>query len=131
MFEQGIPATFMQYAADILADTNNGLTGGTIIRVTAAYAVEYDVVLPHPTYPFDAPNKRTVLYENLMAFTGPQQYRIVKELCDHSSFPPEPNRERKELKIRLITRYSHLDPKDAPSEANETLIEETKHWLED
>ena len=42
-----------------------------------------------------------------------------------------PSRERKELKIRLVTRYSHLDPRDTPSEVNETLIEETKHWLED
>ena len=131
MFDQGIPATFIQYAADILADTSKGLSGGVVVRATAAYAVEYDVNLPHPTYPFDAPNKRTALYENLMAFSGSQQYRIIKELCGHSSFPLKPSPERKELKIRLVTRYSHLDPKDMPSEVNETLIEETKHWLED
>jgi hypothetical protein len=87
--------------------------------------------VPHATYPFDAPNKRTALFENLMAFSGPQQYRIIKELCDHSSFPLTPNRDRKELKIQLVTRYSHLDPRDTPSEVNETLIEETKHWLSD
>ena len=66
-----------------------------------------------------------------MVFSPQQQYRIIKELCDHSSFPPEPSAERKELKIRLVTRYSHLDPKDTPSEVNETLIEETRHWLEE
>lgn len=126
---QGLPATFIQYASDILADTAKGMSGGTIVRATAAYAVEYDVRLPHPSYPFDAPNKRTALYENLMAFTPPQQYRIIKELCSHSSFPPGPSPERNELKVKLITKYGHLDPKDTPSEVNETLIEETRHWL--
>ena len=128
-FHQGIPATFIQYASDILADTAKGMSGGTIVRVTAAYAVEYDVHLPHPSYPFDAPNKRTALYENLIAFTPSQQYRIIKDLCSHSSFPPGPSPERNELKVKLITKYGHLDPKDTPSEVNETLIEETRHWL--
>lgn len=131
MSEQKIPANFVQYAADILADTAKGLSGQNIVRTTAAYAVEYDVNLPHPTYPFEAFNKRTALYENLLAFSPKQQYRIIKELCDHSSFSLKPSAERKELKIRLVTRYSHLDPKDATSEVNETLIEETKHWLDD
>ena len=131
MVEQSIPATFIQYAADILADTSKGLSGGDIVKATAAYAVEYGVNLPHPTYPFEAPNKRTALYDNLMAFSGPQQYRIIRELCDHRSFTIMQCPERKDLKIRLVTRYSHLDPKDTPSEVNETLLEETKHWLED
>lgn len=130
MFDQKIPATFVQYAADVLADTDKGLSGADIVRATAAYAVEYDVDLPHPTYPFGAFNKRTALYENLMAFSAKQQYRIIKELCDHRSFSPKPSVERKELKIRLVSRYSHLDPRDTPSEVNETLVEETKHWLD-
>jgi hypothetical protein len=129
--DQAIPATFIQYAVDILADTTQGLSGADIVRATARYAVEYDVLLPHPTYPFHAPNKRTALYENLIAFSPSQQYRIIKELCDHSSFHLGRNPERKELKIRLITRYAHLDPCDTRSEVNETLVEETRHWLED
>lgn len=128
-FYEGIPATFIQHASDILADTAKGMSGGNIVRATAAYAVEYDVHLPHPSYPFDAPNKRTALYENLMAFSPSQQYRIIKELCDHSSFPLGPSPERNELKVKLITKYSHLDPKDTPSEVNETLVQETRHWL--
>jgi hypothetical protein len=128
--EEGIPATFVQYAADILADTTHGLSGANIVRSTAAFAVEYDVSLPHPTYPFEAGNKRTALYENLMAFSPSQRYRVIKELCDHSSFALKPDAKRKELKIRLVTRYSHLDPRDTPSEVNETLVEETRHWLQ-
>jgi len=131
MLDQGIPATFIQYAADILGETNSGLSGPNIVKATAAYAVEYNVDIPHPTYPFGMRNKRTALYENLMAFSPQQQYRIIRELCDHPSLPLEPSRERRELKIRLVTRYAHLAPKDGTSEINETLIEETRHWLGD
>ena len=126
MFDGKIPAQFVQFAADILGDTSSGLTGSDIVKATAAYAVEYDVNIPHPSCPFQAPNKRTALYENLMAFSGPQQYRIIKELCEHCS----PNKERKELKVRLVTRYAHLAPESDSSEINETLIEETRHWLD-
>jgi hypothetical protein len=127
--DQDLPAIFVQHAADVLADTNAGLSGAVIVRATGAYALEYDVSIPHPTYPFEASNKRTALYENVMAFSPKQRYRILKELCDHPSFKPGPNKEREALKVKLVTRYGHLDPKDAPSEVNETLVEETKHWL--
>ena len=130
MFEDGIPPNFIQYAADILGDTDSGLSGAIIVSATAAYSVEFDALLPHPTYPFDAPNKRTALYENLMAFGPAQQYRIIKDLCDRlsSKQPQEPK--RKELKIRLITRYQHLAENGGAADINETLIEETRHWLE-
>src|SRR6476469_7443793 len=94
-----LPATFVQYAADILADTTTGLSGSQIVKVTAAYAVEHHVHLPHPTYPFDAGNKRTALYENIMAFSPSQRYRILRELCDHPFFGAAPDTERKRLKI--------------------------------
>ncbi len=130
MFDEKIPAHFVQYAADILGDTNGGLSGPNIVKATAAYAVEYDVNIPHPSYPFGFLNKRTALHENLMAFSGPQQYRIIKELCEHHSFTSEPSKERKELKVRLVTRYASLAPESENSEINETLIEETRHWLD-
>lgn len=64
-----------------------------------------------------------------MAFNAEQQYRIIKGLCDHRPFPLTPSKDRKELKIRLVTRYAHLAKGGEPSEINETLIEETRHWL--
>lgn len=129
-FNQGIPPTFLQYASDILADTSSGLSGPVIVRATSAFAVEYGIDdLPHATYPFDAPNKRTALYDNLLAFSDRQQYRILKELCDHPSFPLIENKKRTGLKIQLVTKYGHLDPKDVPSEVNENLVNETQHWL--
>ena len=128
--EQDMQAIFVQHAADILADTSSGLSGAVIVRATGAYALEYDVTIPHPIHPFEAGNKRTALYENVMAFSPKQRYRILKELCDHPSFSLVPNKERQILKVKLVTRYGHLDPKDTPSEVNETLLEETKHWLD-
>ncbi|SPH17921.1 hypothetical protein DEA8626_01449 [Defluviimonas aquaemixtae] len=130
MFDEKIPSTFLQYATRILGDTKRGLTGRVIIDETAAYAAEYDVQLPHPMYPPESSSKRQALLENLMAFDGPQQYRIIKELCDHSSFSPVPNKDRQELKIRLVTRYPQFAGGAPASDINETLIEETRHWLD-
>lgn len=125
-----IPATFIRYAADILGETSSGLSGGEIVKETAAYAVEYDVKIPYPAYPFDAPNKRTALYDNLMAFSGVQQYRIIKELCDHRTFADQKSKKRDELKVRLVARYPQFAGDTSFSDINETLIEETRHWLD-
>ena len=38
---------------------------------------------------------------------------------------------REDLKIRLVTRYQHLAGESEASDINETLIEETRHWLND
>ncbi len=128
--EEKIPATFIRYAADILADTNSGLSGNDIVRETASYAVDFEANIPHQSYPFEAQNKRTALYDNLMAFDGEQQYRIIKELCDHRSFAFKTNKKREELKIRLATRYAQFAGGAPASDINETLIEETRHWLD-
>jgi len=127
----GIPTTFLRHAADILGDTQKGLSGTKIIEATAAYAVEFDVSIPHTHMGPHIPNKRTALYDNLRAFSPPQQYKIIKELCDHPSFGLKKTPERKELKLKLITRYQQLDPDPESSEVNKPLIEETRHWLAD
>ena len=78
---------------------------------------------------WNTPNKRTALYENLVPFSPQQQYRIIKELCEHRSFAPLQNSKRNDLKVRLVTRYGHL-AEDGASEINETLIQDTCHWLD-
>jgi hypothetical protein len=60
---------FVDHAADVLGDTNTGLTGGEIIKKTGAYAYEFSVNIPHTATQFEAPNKRTALADNLMAFS--------------------------------------------------------------
>ncbi|MBI1177718.1 hypothetical protein GC207_09805 [bacterium] len=124
-----IPDTFLRHAADILGDTRTGLSGTKIIEATAAYAVEFNVAIPHTQMGMHIPNKRTALYENLRAFSPKQQYKIIKELCDHPNFGDTKLSERKGLKLKLITRFRHLDPEPEASELNQPLIEDTRHWL--
>ncbi len=126
-----IPIPFLRHVADILGDTGKGLSGTKIIEATAAYAVEFNVNIPHVQMSPRIPNKRTALLDNLQAFSPPQQYKIIKELCDHSYFGSEESTERNDLKLKLITRYQHLDPDPSSSELNQPLIEETRHWLKD
>lgn len=130
LLNPSIPPTFLQHAAEILADTNLGLSGPNIVKLTAAYAVEYDVSIPHPTYPFGPINKRTALFDNLSAFTPAQQYLIIRELCDHPSFGLKAGDARHDLKVKLAKRYSHLAPSLSATEVNGQLVEETRHWLE-
>src|SRR6266536_653245 len=60
------------------------LATSTAVVPSAGYAVEYDVRLPHPLYPFGA------LYENLRAFKLAQQYRIIPELSQGRHTRPSP-----------------------------------------
>lgn len=123
-----IPSMFITHAADILAETSGGLTGSEIVKYLRGYAVDWGVDIPHTKYPFDAPNKRTALMENLSKFSPEKQYMIIKELCELEQF--KGNQKVKDLKIKLLSRYSHLAGVPSGSEINETLIEETRHWLE-
>lgn len=117
--------TFLSYACGILADTNTGLSGREIVEYCNSYAIDYNRELPYGAYPpFGAPNKRTVLKENLRVFEAAEQFRIIKELCE---IPKLCEIEKvKELKIKLFTRYVNL----ATEKISETeLIQKTKHWL--
>lgn len=122
-------APFVKYAADILGDTNFGLSGGKIASESAAFAVEFGVDIPHATYPFgaDVPNKRTALYQNLLKFSEPQRYALIRALCEHDGVKDRD--EVKKLKLMLISRYGHLANETIGSELDQELIERTKHWL--
>ncbi|QDH79851.1 hypothetical protein FKX85_12745 [Echinicola soli] len=124
-----IPTTFINYAADTLAETQDGLTGSRIAEYSAAYAIDFDIEIPYPEYPFpaDLPNKRTALRENLKAFSSEQQFKIIKELSELPHF--ENNAGVKDLRIKLISRYGALGEGNAKEEINESLVEETQHWL--
>jgi len=124
-----IPTTFINYAADTIAETNDGLTGSRIAEYSSAYAIDFDIEIPYPEYPFptDLPNKRTALRENLKAFSPEQQFKIIKELSELPHF--ENNSGVKDLRIKLISRYGALGKGNAKEEINESLVEETQHWL--
>ncbi len=74
-----LSAAFVSHAADLLGDTDAGISGAQIVKATVGYAIEFGVNVPHEQYPFEASNKRTALFDNLMAFSEPQRYRIIRE----------------------------------------------------
>lgn len=116
--------SFLAYACDILAETKCGLSGMKIVEYCNSYAITFNRVTPHGSYPFDAPNKRTALKENLRVFEAAEQFRIIKEMCELPAF--EDNEKVKGLKITLYKRYGNL----ATEKISETeLIQTTKHWL--
>ncbi len=127
----GIPSMFLTHASDVLGDTEAGLSGSNIVKAFTGYAFDLNVNIPHSSYPFDAPNKRTALLENLRRFEPKDQYRIIKELCEHPKLPQPVPDSVNNLKIQLIARYSDQFGSVSSETLNETLIEEAKHWLSD
>lgn len=124
-------APFVSYAADILGDTNLGLSGADIGRLSAAYALDLGVTVPHPSYPFreTVPNKRTALYENLLAFPEVHRYRVIRELCEHAKVVQRNPQGVEKLKLTLVARYGHLADERLGSELDKALVERTEHWL--
>lgn len=120
-----ISIPFLTSACDILGDTNEGLSGLIIVKQLSAFAAEYNVEIPHCEYPFEAPNKRTALLENLKCFDSIQQYHILSRLCNEER---QTQREKvqnfyKELRFR----YGQLDNEGA--NFDQSLTSDTKHWL--
>lgn len=121
-----IPTVFISFAATEL--TSNGLTGPKLVEITSAYAVDFNVDIPHARYPFDTPNKRTALLENLLRFSPKQQYQIIRELCDRLN--PEGNvQPLVTLKVKLLSEYSEFADQDNATDIHRTLVIETRHWL--
>lgn len=119
-----IDDSFLNYACDILGETSMGLSGTKIVEYCNSYAITFNRIIPFGSYPFDAPNKRSALKENLRAFEAAEQFRIIKELCELSMFAD--NSAVADLKIKLYSRYGNL----ATEKISETeLIQKTKHWL--
>lgn len=124
---ESIPHVFLTHVSEILADTNEGLSGAKIVSLMSTYAVDFNVRIPHTSYPFEASNKRTALYENLLPFSPVQQFIILRDLIDNAQHLPE---KVQNAKLKLITRYGHFAPSREKAGVNETLIEQVKHWLD-
>ena len=117
--------SFITYASDVLADTDSGLSGTKIVEYCNSYAITFNKIIMHGSYPFDAPNKRTALRDNIKAFDAAEQFLIIKELCELPMF--ENNSKVKNLKLKLYQRYGNL----ATEKISDTeLVQTTKHWLE-
>ena len=124
-----IPNTFLSRASDILGDTTFGLSGSVIVKEFTNYAYDFNIEIPYNSYPFDAPNKRTALLENLRQFEPQQQYKIIRELCEHPKLPQPVNEEVNNLKIQLIARFASHFGVDFEETLNQPLVEEVKSFL--
>jgi hypothetical protein len=130
VFDEDIPISFLQYAADILADTNKGLSGAHIIKFMTPYAVEHDVRMSYPTTSsFGGANKRTVLLENLSSFSAPVQYQILMDLCGRGTVVQSAIFQK--LKGQIAAKFPKFSKGAAAAKINQTLIEETSLWLSD
>lgn len=127
----GISTAFIQRAAEVLSAA---LSGSQIVSVTAAFAYDFDVDIPHAAYPFKAGNKKTALFENLRAFGPIQQYQVIYELCDRVGTGPGATPEQKlgasQLKLTLLSRYYEYST-NATGQELPAVVAETKHWLSD
>lgn len=95
-----------------------------IVEYCNAYALDFNRRIPYDSYPFDAPNKRTALRENLKAFDAVEQFRIIKELCELPQFSQSD--EIKKVRILLFQRYGNL----SNEKITETeLVQKTQQWL--
>jgi hypothetical protein len=121
-----IPKAFISFAATEL--TNNGLSGGKLVEITSAYAADFGTDIPHPRCPFDAPNKRTALLNNLLCFAPKQQYQIIRELCDRLNLDGT-NKQLVALKVKLLSEYGEFANEDNSTDVHRTLLVETRHWL--
>ena len=109
MDNKKLPDVFVSHAADVLAETNSGLTGAQIVKYCNAYAVDFGVDIPVTSSNFGKfgsviPNKRTALYRNLSVFNGQQQFAIIKELSELPLF--ENNKDAAGLRKTLMERYA-------------------------
>lgn len=108
--------SFIDYASDILADTENGITTANIISICNKFSVEYNVNIPHTriynnscTQTF--PNKRTALKENLLKFNDEQAFNIIEYICDSQQSKDTKDDFRK-VKIRLYRNFPQYVKKD-------------------
>ena len=120
---------YLSYAARILADTNEGLSGSEICKFCNQYAVKYAKTIKHTKLPFakGVSNKAQVLRENLACFEPDQQFVIIQDLCDLEKFSN--NEQVNELKVILTRDYHHLAPQEIAEQILET-VNRVKNWLD-
>ena len=123
MYSDKIDDVFLRHAADILADTNTGLTGSEIVKFCNSYAIDFNVNIPITSSNFGSfgcvvPNKRTALYKNLVVFNSCQQFKIIKELSELDKFAN--NEDVKKLKVQLYERFGRFDISATPSKESTT-----------
>lgn len=126
-----IPLQIIIEAANILGNTEKGLTGRQIAEQCVKYAIRFNITIPYPEYPFppEIGNKRSALRENLKSFKPNQQYKIIMDLCENEKF--KDNDSAINLKDKLAAYFYDHNNLVLSEEVNEVLIEEAINWLAD
>ena len=117
-----LPEAFIEYASQIIGDTQKGLNRSEIIKQFVKYSLQYNVDIPIATtdwgdFGSKVPNKHTAISRNLMAFNKSQQIEIIDELCLLESLTG--NTDVIILKKMLMERYS-MQTNDSDSKENKS-----------
>ncbi|WP_440455247.1 hypothetical protein [Psychrobacter sp. ASPA161_9] len=123
-----IPDEFLSSAAQVLGDTELGLSGRNIIEFFIEYANNKQVTIPHGEYPFK-PNKKDALLANLKVFDAEDQYNIIKELCKHPKLNDPTPQKIATLKAQLADRFGEAFGYTNTKVLNVELVEDTLTWL--
>lgn len=125
MENKQIDLSFINKATNILGDTNKGLTKGEMLELTSVYAEMFGIdKLPHTDYKEPVANKREVLYDNLLAFSGEQQFRIIKEISKLPKF--KDNEDAENMRKEMYREYYRFNENKHDS----YLFTETESILE-
>lgn len=126
-----IPIAFLARTADVLGDTNGGLSGRWIIKAFLQYGERWGVRVPYPET-LDGMNKRNGILDSLKAFSGEQQFIIIDELSEHSSFAFGGSSKDQRIRLRhdLHTKHGAFKTETLAKELDVPLVEVTRHWLE-
>jgi hypothetical protein len=74
----------INYSAQVLAHTDDGMTWAQIAKFFRKKSSEYHVAAPfvNTLFPSNLANRRDGFIRNLRAFSGEQQFILLNELCD-------------------------------------------------
>ena len=117
--------SFIDYASDILGDTDNGISTMQIISICNKYASEYNVNIPHTkiykgcSQTFN--NKRTALKENLQKFNEQQVFEIIKYICELERYNEK--KEFKDVKVKLYRNFPQYIDNEKNIELDSEIIE--------
>lgn len=114
--------SFIGYVSGHFARTDGGLTGTEIDTLLDKYASIFDKgQLEHGGFS----NKRAKMHHYLSYFSGPEQYQIIRELCNYGKFQSDSETTR--ILTKLQTTYNRFS--SFPLQESE-LIQGTVHLLE-
>lgn len=82
-----IDPEFLTHAANVLADTNKGLSCSEICKHCSEYASRYGISIPYPNTDIKGfPKKSVALRKNLEKFSIEQQVIILRDFCNLEKF---------------------------------------------